>query len=191
MHTSRTADVITLYFNSIKVRLNHELLHVVAHICDKFQFHKGTIKPHRQRGRRRFVSNFNSIKVRLNLKAFDTICSLSAFQFHKGTIKPSICLVPSYYYKKFQFHKGTIKPKRRAIRHHLLIYFNSIKVRLNLGTLSRLLIQSSHFNSIKVRLNLNRQSGYFRLPTYFNSIKVRLNLLPSSVLPTHGFISIP
>ena len=54
------------HFNSIKVRLNRGL-RSVARFENKFQFHKGTIKPYFLRG---------------------VLGLLYAFQFHKGTIKP-------------------------------------------------------------------------------------------------------
>ena len=34
------------------------------------------------------LSNFNSIKVRLNHDVFSTTDNYDGFQFHKGTIKP-------------------------------------------------------------------------------------------------------
>ncbi len=76
-----------------------------------FQFHKGTIKPIFGIRPYRAVTNFNSIKVRLNreLKYGD-----------------------KNYGKLFQFHKGTIKPPFLILVRALLRYFNSIKVRLNL-----------------------------------------------------------
>ena len=77
-----------LYFNSIKVRLEHVKETITFSI---------------------FI-NFNSIKVRLEQSGLSDIALLLLlFQFHKGTIrtKPqSFTSLPSI---KFQFHKGTIR----------------------------------------------------------------------------------
>ena len=77
-----------LYFNSIKVRLNlYNDLESLENI--KFQFHKGTIKPHMSCFSTYTYINFNSIKVRLNLESKNQSSKLHKFQFHKGTIKPN------------------------------------------------------------------------------------------------------
>ena len=78
-----------------------------------------------------FYSNFNSIKVRLELNITDpTLYSDASFQFHKGTIRTPLlflalvlCLdfnsikvrlehvdfASQVYAHLFQFHKGTIR----------------------------------------------------------------------------------
>ena len=56
----------------------------------------------------------------------------AVFQFHKGTIKPVFRGRTRYDEKTFQFHKGTIKPFLQILLLKTLLYFNSIKVRLNL-----------------------------------------------------------
>ena len=78
------------------------------------------------------VVNFNSIKVRLEPSLIDSSAGVGLFQFHKGTIRTvdavdflaSLCL--------FQFHKGTIRTIVVFRYWIMLIYFNSIKVRLEL-----------------------------------------------------------
>ena len=77
---------------------------------NRFQFHKGTIKPGAHRRRLRGGANFNSIKVRLNQR------------MARGTEAEA---------GPFQFHKGTIKPFRTGARLIAEPDFNSIKVRLN------------------------------------------------------------
>ena len=56
------------YFNSIKVRLepSHDLYH--DHYVRSFQFHKGTIRTSRLSELNLSQNNFNSIKVRLELR---------------------------------------------------------------------------------------------------------------------------
>ena len=97
-------------FNSIKVQLEHrwacsaKLLQMLfqfhkgtirtmygnVHVTHDilFQFHKGTIRTPILRRTERLRSNFNSIKVQLELP--DHYClvrQLFQFQFHKGTIR--------------------------------------------------------------------------------------------------------
>ena len=95
----------------------------------------------------------------------------------------------------FQFHKGTIRTIRELGGVYSIIYFNSIKVRLepdrhrrrlrgrafqfHKGTIRTCHIQDAlllrlHFNSIKVRLELESFDEYRALVDDFNSIKVRL-----------------
>ena len=52
-----------------------------------FQFHKGTIRTIYKKGGYLWVSDFNSIKVRLELTELSLTHSLRVFQFHKGTIR--------------------------------------------------------------------------------------------------------
>ena len=70
------------------------------------------------------------------------------------------------------------------------LYFNSIKVRLELVPLFLLLVVIFYFNSIKVRLELNTMKNTSLLLLYFNSIKVRLELVLlqlSSLVPKFQF----
>ena len=53
----------------------------------------------------------------------------------------------------FQFHKGTIKPSGCSFGSGCSLYFNSIKVRLNLSISLYIILFVMNFNSIKVRLN--------------------------------------
>ena len=74
-----------------------------------FQFHKGAIR---------------------TLKCCILTLKSSPFQFHKGairTIKAHFGVTPP---DKFQFHKGAIRTISSLVMRVLLIYFNSIKVRL-------------------------------------------------------------
>ena len=52
------------------------------------------------------------------------------FQFHKGTIRTSIETILPRSSTTFQFHKGTIRTTNDPTALEHLIYFNSIKVRL-------------------------------------------------------------
>ena len=56
----------------------------------------------------------------------------------------------------------------------LLVYFNSIKVRLEHAYQQQQSINSTDFNSIKVRLEQESAASVVSDKAYFNSIKVRL-----------------
>ena len=96
-------------FNSIKVRLN-QIPPKVQSIPNRFQFHKGTIKPLLTLLSISIETCFNSIKVRLNQHNLSCLPFLRLFQFHKGTIKPLCIGQHKQQIHMFQFHKGTIKP---------------------------------------------------------------------------------
>ena len=129
------------------------------------------------------LTNFNSIKVRLEPLFSLGRDTLTEFQFHKGTIRTyqfpqkmsTDCL--------FQFHKGTIRTSSFLVSSRNLTHFNSIKVRLehqfpqkmstdclfqfHKGTIRTVysLPTSSHahnFNSIKVRLELQKRTVTWR-----------------------------
>ena len=95
-------------FNSIKVRL--ELDGPFAHELDGVNFN--SIKVRLEHGVMEVIDfkygNFNSIKVRLELYRQVRRCSSRQFQFHKGAIR-TYCIV---------------------VLVDIIIYFNSIKVRL-------------------------------------------------------------
>ena len=76
------------------------------------------------------ISNFNSIKVRLERISAYGASDAGGFQFHKGAIRTSICL-----YVRLSY-----------------VDFNSIKVRLELLPSKRKADFLPNFNSIKVRL---------------------------------------
>ena len=120
------------HFNSIKVRL--KLIRADNRIFrTQFQFHKGTIK---------------------TLRLVSCYLFFTRFQFHKGTIKTFGCFyrftpvcsdfnsikvrlklnrnIERLRITEFQFHKGTIKTLRLLVSILILLYFNSIKVRLKL-----------------------------------------------------------
>ena len=96
-----------LYFNSIKVRLEHPDFanQVLAHL---FQFHKGAIRtvPAQQHG-----------------------IEYTKFQFHKGAIRTRL-ITPLLKFNKFQFHKGAIRTRFLQRNRRINRNFNSIKVRL-------------------------------------------------------------
>ena len=76
--------------------------------------------------------NFNSIKVRLELKDLKKEIDDVTFQFHKGTIRTEKIRRVKEAIEKFQFHKGTIRTAVRLCQDAKVAYFNSIKVRLEL-----------------------------------------------------------
>ena len=99
---------------------------------------------------------------------------------------------------KFQFHKGTIRTEEQKDRCKIALYFNSIKVQLELyirkmfiiirkfqfhkGTIrtnlcAQIIIYNLYFNSIKVQLEQVSDEEYFQPYRYFNSIKVQLELI--------------
>ena len=96
------------HFNSIKVRLKH----IIINISLVELFH------------------FNSIKVRLKQQPVVSDLQGRSFQFHKGTIKTIHVTDTTYIKHKFQFHKGTIKTFLVLEVLLVVVYFNSIKVRL-------------------------------------------------------------
>ena len=150
-----------------------------------FQFHKGAIRTNRFWRTLEIWTNFNSIKVRLELKAAALLLPMStyfnsikvrleqqnntnttqapAFQFHKGAIRTNLCFILLLFMPEFQFHKG-------AIRTHLMLasaieqlHFNSIKVRLELD--ARACCSSSvpfQFHKGAIRTRLQCLQGYLR-----------------------------
>ena len=118
-------------FNSIKVRLEHEIVsYILSGVL--FQFHKGTIRTIFAIPRCRQYKYFNSIKVRLERLVLFPVLFYPSFQFHKGTIRT---LLRYFFYllaKEFQFHKGTIRTNPYPTLCRRLVNFNSIKVRLEL-----------------------------------------------------------
>ena len=120
------------YFNSIKVRLEHEpgLGKTLQSI---FQFHKGTIRTNWTVSPCGICLNFNSIKVRLELYhayLFWWVCS----DFNSIKVRLELEVVGGY----MGFES----------------YFNSIKVRLEPRIEIRGIGYHPDFNSIKVRLEL-------------------------------------
>ena len=76
----------------------------------QFQFHKGTIRTDTPNGNLSHYSNFNSIKVRLELVLLEyTKPKDVLFQFHKGTIRTEDSSDTEHPACSFQFHKGTIR----------------------------------------------------------------------------------
>ena len=104
------SDFYLLYFNSIKVRLE---LNIISRkkSSRKFQFHKGTIR---------------------TISLFCLFPWWLPFQFHKGTIRTVNSATGVFSVAKFQFHKGTIRTLHQLAKGLLIDDFNSIKVRLEL-----------------------------------------------------------
>ena len=86
----------------------------------EFQFHKGTIRTFRN----------------------EEGCALHSvlFQFHKGTIRTDHEGVVRQISLQFQFHKGTIRTVRWQREPLVSLYFNSIKVRLELEIIIKVVI---------------------------------------------------
>ena len=80
------------------------------------------------------------------------------FQFHKGTIRTSCSAACQF---PFQFHKGTIRTFLTKKPITLSVYFNSIKVRLELVVVAEVLREFRNFNSIKVRLEHDEKIRYY------------------------------
>ena len=74
-----------------------------------FQFHKGAIRTYRSTDERAYMSNFNSIKVRLERGITQATTRLSLFQFHKGAIRTDTSFSGYRLFLPFQFHKGAIR----------------------------------------------------------------------------------
>ena len=79
--------MLSLHFNSIKVRLKQNVTYSFELVRQLFQFHKGTIKTEIHHFAYYRGMNFNSIKVRLKQCKDFGHDSDYRFQFHKGTIK--------------------------------------------------------------------------------------------------------
>ena len=77
-----------------------------------------------------FLSDFNSIKVRLEQSTVLSISLYQKFQFHKGTIRTAEIYEYERNITRFQFHKGTIRTLLNNLMFIVQPNFNSIKVRL-------------------------------------------------------------
>ena len=99
------------------------------------------------------VSNFNSIKVRLDqstlMKRLHTILYFNSIKVRLDQAQHRKLSDAD----EFQFHKGTIRPVRQAKLNRQLDHFNSIKVRLDQLSVIWFIWCNWHFNSIKVRLD--------------------------------------
>ena len=119
------------HFNSIKVRLELSEPPISTHPF-RFQFHKGTIRTDSWQLPLWARIYFNSIKVRLEPLLVDIPADILLFQFHKGTIRTSTRQPLRLLDVSFQFHKGTIRTSSTSFPFPHSLYFNSIKVRLEL-----------------------------------------------------------
>ena len=161
-------------FNSIKVRLELKFGLIFPPLGLRFQFHKGTIRTRLRLWMMATILYFNSIKVRLELE-FKSKCGFKKRNFNSIKVRlermasGAIGAPPG-----FQFHKGTIRTVLLLPIHSVLLYFNSIKVRLELKKDIATLTKEWHFNSIKVRLERKSLLRLIGMATNFNSIKVRL-----------------
>ena len=107
----RRIVILLFYFNSIKVRLE---LHV----------RRLGLPP---------IHYFNSIKVRLELRSVRIAAAISPnFNSIKVRLEQEKEEVGDDY-RIFQFHKGAIRTEGRTILDNSFLYFNSIKVRLELN----------------------------------------------------------
>ena len=125
-------DAVPLYFNSIKVRLEPPKLwkHRAVH---QFQFHKGAIRTKPRFVTLLSVSNFNSIKVRLEQCWRWKTCPNHA-NFNSIKVRLELDTDPIIVDAHiFQFHKGAIRTTSSALVTVYLADFNSIKVRLELA----------------------------------------------------------
>ena len=80
-----------------------------------FQFHKGAIRTFFVVGLLSVYVDFNSIKVRLELRSTSGELRAPKFQFHKGAIRT---LAPQRSFHSnflFQFHKGAIRTLGRLL----------------------------------------------------------------------------
>ena len=78
-------------------------------LLKSFQFHKGTIRTDDFTQYLNDKTDFNSIKVRLELPGLCQAVEVSGFQFHKGTIRTRERATEGRTDRPFQFHKGTIR----------------------------------------------------------------------------------
>ena len=159
-----------VYFNSIKVRLEHGVL-IYQPQGAAFQFHKGAIRTREVNAFQRSSSSFQFHKGAIRTRNHSLgICDILPFQFHKGAIRTADCL-----------------PWNRCYDLH----FNSIKVRLEhlFSTISS--TKNLDFNSIKVRLEPIIHQSLPSTHQHFNSIKVRLERERSMVTTQSAGISIP
>ena len=104
--------MMTPYFNSIKVRLELNLLNT-AHFPKGFQFHKGAIRTDRSRyPSGTTYSDFNSIKVRLEHNA-DDADKHNIQYFNSIKVRLELLMAASEPPDKpqFQFHKGAIRTR--------------------------------------------------------------------------------
>ena len=143
-----------LYFNSIKVRLERSLSGGCS-LVSRFQFHKGAIRTY--------------IPADLSLEQY-------TFQFHKGAIRTFQMFYNIYLLIPFQFHKGAIRTVPYPVGAVWYLDFNSIKVRLEQGSLSAaLLLPIFQFHKGAIR-TIKSRASIDELVNNFNSIKVRLEL---------------
>ena len=140
-----------MYFNSIKVRLEHAL-RGIRNGVRLFQFHKGTIRTNHFSLLIISILYFNSIKVRLERHDF-SMRGMSSFDFNSIKVRLEheyfIWILTTYIdfnsikvrleqcrphlpklISLFQFHKGTIRTKNLEDLKVHQRNFNSIKVRL-------------------------------------------------------------
>ena len=186
------AQFLNLYFNSIKVRLEHYFKFAETSLTVEFQFHKGAIR----------TNSFNLL-----------IILAKRFQFHKGAIRTfaNECKEASYCLDfnsikvrlepmpekkavgrpQFQFHKGAIRTSVRLLSLLSPVNFNSIKVRLELLQVLMLLQMVCLFQFHKGAIRTSLQSNQRWAMTYFNSIKVRLEHPGAPRRYHHAPISIP
>ena len=83
---------------------------------------------------RPLFQDFNSIKVRLEQAGYLLNAAILVFQFHKGAIRTDSPDGGRVCSSVFQFHKGAIRTLLLRNGRRLHLDFNSIKMRLEHGT---------------------------------------------------------
>ena len=102
-------------------------------LAAEFQFHKGTIRTRTAQQSDYRNKYFNSIKVRLE-QAAEIQASINEKNFNSIKVRLEHADFASQVLAQlFQFHKGTIRTNQNTMIISLILYFNSIKVRLELG----------------------------------------------------------
>ena len=98
-------------FNSIKVQLEYQLLHLHS-IHRVFQFHKGSIRIASWEGGTSFYPIFQFHKGSIRIRLTESVSrQIVRFQFHKGSIRIQGTFTNLEKMKIFQFHKGSIRIK--------------------------------------------------------------------------------
>ena len=129
------------------------------------------------RQRMLMTTDFNSIKVQLELPIFWIVLLSVGFQFHKGTIRTPLRQACGSAYAYFNSIKVQLEPLEQEYRLITARNFNSIKVQLERHTFQFLLSDEVHFNSIKVQLEPRPENPASEYLFNFNSIKVQLELI--------------
>ena len=88
----KNTSLLFLYFNSIKVRLEHKAVANLRQLVRYFNSIKVRLELSILVLIMFFLYDFNSIKVRLEQEEFSRKFAALLFQFHKGTIRTQILI---------------------------------------------------------------------------------------------------